>query len=123
METAEIAWPLGRLIVTPLVRVLARLRSYGTERVPSFGGAVLALNHFSWLDPAVFGSASPRTIYYMAKTEAHEVRGLGELIRTFGTFAVRRGESDREAVRMMRQVVRDGRLLGLFVEGTRQKTG
>jgi 1-acyl-sn-glycerol-3-phosphate acyltransferase len=59
----------------------------------------------------------------MAKIEAHRVPGLGQLIRTFGTFSVRRGESDREAVRMMRQIVRDGLALGLFVEGTRQRSG
>jgi 1-acyl-sn-glycerol-3-phosphate acyltransferase len=51
------------------------------------------------------------------------VPGLGQLIRAFGTFSVRRGESDREAVRMMRQVVTDGGALGLFVEGTRQRAG
>ena len=59
----------------------------------------------------------------MAKIEAHRVPGLGQLIRAFGTFSVRRGESDREAVRMMRQVVREGKALGLFVEGTRQRSG
>jgi 1-acyl-sn-glycerol-3-phosphate acyltransferase len=105
------------------VRLLAPLRVYGRERVPSEGGVVLALNHFSWLDPAAFGQASPRTIYYMAKAEAHAVPGLGQLIRAFGTFSVRRGESDREAVRMMRAIVRDGKALGLFAEGTRQRSG
>ena len=49
--------------------------------------------------------------------------GLGELIRAFGTFAVRRGESDREAVRRMREVVREGNALGIFAEGTRQRSG
>ena len=43
--------------------------------------------------------------------------------RSFGAFSVRRGESDREAVRTMRQIVRDGHALGLFAEGTRQKSG
>src|SRR5712691_11718160 len=123
MARTEIVWRLGRMIVTPAVRLLAGQRTYGGERVPLFGGAVVALNHFSWIDPPAFGSASPRTLYYMAKTEAHQVAGLGQLIRAFGTFSVRRGESDREAVRMMRQVVRDGHLLGLFVEGTRQRSG
>jgi 1-acyl-sn-glycerol-3-phosphate acyltransferase len=105
------------------VRLLAPLRNYGADRVPKEGGVVLALNHFSWLDPPAFGACSPRTIYYMAKVEAHRVPGLGQLIRSFGTFSVRRGESDREAVRIMRQIVRDGHALGLFVEGTRQHSG
>jgi 1-acyl-sn-glycerol-3-phosphate acyltransferase len=59
----------------------------------------------------------------MAKIEAHGVPGLGQLIRAFGCFPVRRGESDREAVRTMRKVVSDGLALGLFVEGTRQLSG
>jgi 1-acyl-sn-glycerol-3-phosphate acyltransferase len=59
----------------------------------------------------------------MAKAEAHRVPGLGQLIRAFGTFSVRRGESDREAVRLMRRAVANGHALGLFVEGTRQRAG
>src|SRR5919204_56884 len=59
----------------------------------------------------------------MAKIEAHRVPGLGQLIRAFGTFSVRRGQSDREAVRMMRRIVAEGKALGLFVEGTRQRSG
>src|SRR5207302_9301567 len=51
------------------------------------------------------------------------VPGRGRLVRPFGTFSVRRGESDREAVRLMRQLVRDGHALGVFVEGTRQRSG
>jgi 1-acyl-sn-glycerol-3-phosphate acyltransferase len=59
----------------------------------------------------------------MAKVEAHRVPGLGQLMRSFGAFAVRRGESDRDAVRTMRELVRAGHALGLFVEGTRQRSG
>jgi 1-acyl-sn-glycerol-3-phosphate acyltransferase len=123
VNRVDLTWAVGRLTIGSLVRALAPLRVYGAERVPSEGGVVVALNHFHWLDPPVFGAASPRTMYFMAKVEAHRVPGLGQLIRTFGTFSVRRGESDREAVRRMREVVRDGHALGLFVEGTRQRAG
>jgi len=123
VNVTDVVWALGRPTIGGLTRAVAPLRNYGVDRVPRHGGVVLALNHFHWLDPAVFGALSPRTIYYMAKIEAHRVPGLGQLIRAFGTFSVRRGESDREAVRMMRHVVADGRALGLFVEGTRQLAG
>ena len=116
----DVAWFIGRATLGTLMRIFAPLRIYGAERMPLQGGLVLALNHFSWLDPAAFGGRSPRTIYYIAKHEAHEIPGVGHLIRAFGTFSVRRGESDREAVRMMRDVVRRGDALGVFVEGTRQ---
>ncbi len=123
MSAVDAAWGVGRLTLQPLAMLFTRLRVHGAERVPPTGGVVLALNHFSWIDPAAFGSACPRTVYYMAKIEAHRVPGLGHLIRQFGAFSVRRGESDREAVRLMRQIVRDGHALGLFVEGTRQRSG
>ena len=123
MNRVDVAWAIGRPTIGGFVRLLAPLRNYGADRVPKEGGVVLALNHFSWLDPPAFGACSPRTIYYMAKIEAHRAPGLGQLIRAFGTFSVRRGESDREAVRIMRQIVRDGHALGLFVEGTRQRSG
>lgn len=123
MSTVDAVWVVGRLTIGTAARIVAPLRIYGRERMPAYGGVVLAMNHFSWLDPPVFGVTSPRTIHYMAKSEAHRVPGLGQLIRAFGTFSVRRGESDREAVRLMRQVVRDGLVLGIFAEGTRQRTG
>ena len=123
MNRVDVAWKIGRPTIGGLMRLFTPLRVYGKERVPREGGVVLAFNHFSWIDPPVFGHASPRVIYFMAKSEAHRVPGLGQLIRTFGTFSVRRGQSDREAVRMMREVVRDGHALGLFAEGTRQRSG
>ena len=43
------------------------------------------------------------------------------MIRLFGTIPVRRGESDQEAVRIMREIVRRGDALGMFPEGTRQE--
>jgi 1-acyl-sn-glycerol-3-phosphate acyltransferase len=123
MNRADVVWGVGRFTVQPVVKLFVPLRVYGVERVPRQGGVVLAFNHFSWIDPPVFGAACPRTIHYMAKVEAHRVPGLGQLIRSFGAFSVRRGESDREAVRIARQVVQDGNALGLFAEGTRQRSG
>jgi 1-acyl-sn-glycerol-3-phosphate acyltransferase len=123
MTRTDAAWAVGRPTIGTLARVLTRLRVYGADRVPPTGGLVVAANHFSWVDPPALGAASPRTLYFMAKVEAHRVPGLGQLMRTFGAFPVRRGESDRDAVRTMREIVRDGGALGMFAEGTRQRSG
>ncbi|MFN8222242.1 MAG: lysophospholipid acyltransferase family protein [Gaiellales bacterium] len=123
MNRVDLAWAIGRKTIHPLFAGLTRTKVYGKENVPLEGGCVLACNHFSWVDPPVLGIASPRVVYFMAKIEAHRVPGLGALIRSFGTFSVRRGESDREAVRMMRQLVAEGKALGIFAEGTRQLSG
>jgi 1-acyl-sn-glycerol-3-phosphate acyltransferase len=119
----DVAWLIGRPVLGIPAALSSRLRSYGDERIPRTGGVVLAFNHFSWIDIPCFGFVCKRHLYFLAKVEAHKVPGLGELIRTFGTLSVRRGESDRDAVRRMREVVRDGEALGVFVEGTRQRSG
>jgi 1-acyl-sn-glycerol-3-phosphate acyltransferase len=123
MTKSDITWMVGRPTLGAILRGLVPLRIYGSERMPRSGGLVLALNHFSWLDPPAFGSASPRNIRYLAKIEIHRVKALGQLIRAFGAHPVRRGESDRDAVRLMRECVQKGEVLGLFVEGTRQRSG
>ena len=123
MNKTDVVWAIGRPTIGTAVKIAAPLRVYGAERVPLEGGLVVAANHFSWIDPPALGAASPRTLYFMAKVEAHRVPGLGQLMRSFGAFAVRRGESDRDAVRTMRQIVRDGHALGMFAEGTRQRSG
>jgi 1-acyl-sn-glycerol-3-phosphate acyltransferase len=122
VNTHDVLWPFGRTALGGAAAIATRLRTYGAERVPE-GGVVLAFNHFSWIDIPIVAWATPRPLYFLAKVEAHRVPGLGQFIRAFGTIAVRRGESDRDAVRRMREVVHDGEALGVFVEGTRQKSG
>ena len=123
MKSEDVFWFFGRPVLGGSAALATRLRSYGTDRIPPTGGVVLAFNHFSWIDIPCVGWVSKRNIYYLAKVEAHGVPGLGSLIRSFGTLSVRRGESDRDAVRRMREVVREGEALGVFVEGTRQRSG
>jgi 1-acyl-sn-glycerol-3-phosphate acyltransferase len=123
VKRQDISWFVGRHTLGTLAARAAWLRTYGKERIPPEGGLVVALNHFSWIDIPLFTVANPRDTFFVAKAEVHRIPGLGQFIREFGSFAIRRGESDREAVRHMREVVRDGGCLGVFVEGTRQKSG
>ena len=121
MNRVQAAWLVGRPAFNAVIRTLAPLRIYGTERVPRHGAFVLCCNNFSWIDPWAVGICVPRTVYYIAKQEAHDTPVMGWFIRLFGTAAIRRGESDRDAVRVMREIVRRGDALGMFPEGTRQK--
>ncbi|MFQ5426825.1 MAG: lysophospholipid acyltransferase family protein [Gaiellales bacterium] len=116
-------WSVGKCLIGGITHTLAPLTAYGRDRVPHHGGAVLAMNHFHAIDPAVFGTASPRRIVFAAKVEAHRTAGLGALIRAHGSLSVRRGASDRDAIQAMRRTVRANHLLGMFVEGTRQRSG
>ena len=121
MNRTQWAQLFGRPFFGMLVRAVAPMRVYGRERIPRNGPVILCFNHFSWLDPWALGSSVPRTLYFVAKQEAHDNPIVGPFIRFFGTSSVRRGESDREAIRVMREVVRRGDALGMFPEGTRQE--
>lgn len=123
MNRVDIAWAFGKPGMGGPTALVTRLRVYGQDRVPRTGGVVVAYNHLSWIDIPAFGWSSPRTVYFLAKAEAHAVPLVGAYLRLFGSFGVRRGESDREAVRRMRDVVRAGNALGIFAEGTRQRSG
>jgi len=123
VTTSDAFWAVGRIYMGIPARLATRARLYGGERMPRRGGVVLAVNHLHWIDIPIVGATSPRTIHFVAKVEAAGFPLLGRFLRWHGTIAVRRGESDREAVRRMRSDARDGRVVGLFVEGSRQRTG
>ena len=123
MTRVDRAWAIGRIYMGVPTRAMTRAKVYGRDRVPATGGAVYAINHLHWIDIPLVGVVSPRNIWFVAKAEAANHRILGWYLRLFGTIAIHRGESDREAVRRMRETARDGNVVGLFVEGTRQRSG
>jgi len=65
-ESPERTWPIARRLAAPITNLMAPSWGYGHELVPAAGGAVVAANHFSGIDPAVLGLHSRRTLYYMA---------------------------------------------------------
>jgi 1-acyl-sn-glycerol-3-phosphate acyltransferase len=119
-DYGDFAWKTSRRWISPLTFFLCRPRAYGLERMPN-GGCVLAINHLAWIDIPVVGAQSPRNINFVAKVELAGVPGFGRYLEWHGIISVKRGESDREAVREMRAFAAAGRAIGLFVEGTRQK--
>jgi 1-acyl-sn-glycerol-3-phosphate acyltransferase len=123
VSSTDVAWALGRVYMGVPARVLTRARAYGADRMPRAGGLVLAVNHMHWIDVPLIGALSPRNVYFVAKAEATGYPGLGRFLEWHGAIGIRRGESDRDAVRRMRDEARMGHVIGLFVEGTRQKTG
>jgi len=125
-EDPEVLWPRGLrpgVAVWILLRLARGSHGYGLDRVPLEGGFVLAANHFASLDHPLIGIFSPRAVFYMAKAELLEMPIAGELLQWTGAFPVKRGLADRDALREARRLVREGHVVGVHVEGTRQKFG
>jgi len=120
------ALPLYRIVGTlsiPVVKDLYRLRVRGLENVPE-GGFVLAANHTSNFDPWPLGIPflPDRQLRFMAKAELFNPV-LAPFLRAGGAFKVRRGEGDVEAMRTAVELVREGEIVVMFPEGTRQTKG
>jgi 1-acyl-sn-glycerol-3-phosphate acyltransferase len=122
-EDPEKAQRFARSFMGPVTTVLAESGAYGIDRVPASGGLVVASNHLNAIDPLLLPIFCPRTVYQMAKIELLEVPVAGEVLRWLGSFAVRRGEGDRDALRVARWIVQEGHAVGFFSEGTRQTLG
>jgi 1-acyl-sn-glycerol-3-phosphate acyltransferase len=121
----EKGWLFMRFNVVPITTTWLAPGSYcyGLDRLPQTGGAVFALNHLSAIDPPLVGSFSNQAIWYMTKSELLEIPVVGEALTWAGGFPIRRGESDRDGLRKARELVREGHVVGVFVEGTRQRFG
>lgn len=100
-----------------------RIEAIGREHFPKEGGVLLCANHIHNFDPLVVGIMAPRPVHYMAKEEIFSVPVLGNIVRKCNAFPVKRGFSDREALRTGLKILKDGHVFGLFPEGTRSKTG
>ena len=112
-----------RIIFAIFFQVLFRAKTYGKEHLPAEGPVILAANHMSNWDPPLLATFLPRPVSYMAKIELFEHPIFGAAIRRCHAFPVKRGAADRGAIKAAINVLKQGRVLGLFPEGTRSKDG
>ena len=122
-ERAAPLYAMARVFLRAFFRLFNRWEVAGGERVPAEGGVLLIANHTSYADPPIVGTASPRPVNFMAKAELFRIPVLGWLIRRTHAFPVRRGTTDREALRRAIRLLREGRVLLIFPEGTRSPDG
>lgn len=113
----------GRGLLMPFYKLLFWYKIKGRENVPDDGAFIVCSNHLSNNDPVLLGIAIKRQVFYMAKAELFRNPIAGWVIRHLGAFPVNRGAGDGKAINEAEQIVKDGKLLGIFIEGTRSKTG
>lgn len=113
----------ARMVVKGIFKPLYRIEIKGREKFPKEGGVLLCTNHISNLDPPTVGICAPRPVHFMAKAELFENSGSRKLMEAINAFPVKRGMSDREALRTGLKLLKENKVVGLFPEGTRSKTG
>lgn len=116
-------YTFAKNIVKIVLGPLYRVKTIGKEKFPKDGAVLICANHINNLDPPIVGITCPRDIHFMAKEEAFHAPVLKTILPKVNAFPVKRGMSDREALRTGLSLLNEGKVLGLFPEGTRSKTG
>jgi 1-acyl-sn-glycerol-3-phosphate acyltransferase len=123
-------WFLKFVAIGPVVKLVCRPHAEGVENVPRSGAAILASNHLSAADWVFLPMALRRRVTFLAKAEYFTGRGVkGFLQRAFFTGAgqvpIDRSSASaaEDAIRTGLRLLRQGRLLGIYPEGTRSPDG
>ena len=103
--------------------VVLRARVIGAENIPASGAFILAANHVSNWDPPFLGTFIAREVNYMGKEELFKNPVMAWICRALHVFPVKRGAADKTAIKTAVKILKDGKCLGIFPEGTRSKTG
>lgn len=112
-------------IVVAILKVLFfpfyRIRVYGKENIPARDDIIVCANHWSNLDPFFLALALPIKFNFMAKKELFEIPILRNILKAAGVFPINRQGNDLKALRYAIGLIKDGKTLGIFPEGTRVK--
>ena len=116
-------YEVAQKIVLPPILWLWRFRSQGAEHVPMSGPLIVACNHASYMDPLVLGVGCPRPLAYMAKLELFSLPILGPLIKRLNAYPVDRFQNPLAGIKRSVEMLRQGKAIGIFPQGTRVRTG
>ena len=99
------------------------LKVYGRYSFPMEGPVIVVPNHLSNNDPPICGYALPRHVHFMAKQELF-VNPISRFFCTWlGAFPLNRVAIDKVAIRHALGLLKDNKVLGIFAEGNRQRSG
>ncbi|MGA2757896.1 MAG: lysophospholipid acyltransferase family protein [Solirubrobacteraceae bacterium] len=111
-----------RVISSLYAWTLLRARSVGANNVPETGPAILAPNHFSYMDHFLIGMFIRRKVRFMAKSQLFTPVARWVYLQG-GVFPVRRGARDEDAFITAEAILDASGVVAMYPEGGRSRTG
>ena len=123
MGQSKVLYSIGKVLLLPVYKLIYRYKVIGSENMPKQGGVILACNHLSFSDPVLLGLAQKRRLFFMAKSELFRNKFASFIIRHLGAFPVERGAGDGKAIKTGEEILCEGNVMTIFLQGGRTKTG
>lgn len=121
MRENKVLYKACKLIYSTLLKILYRPTAIGLENIPEDGPLIFAGNHRHAFDPVVVMTHTKRIVHYMAKETLF--KGLhGIIFKHIGLIKVYRTKNNPEAIQVAVELLKQGGTIGIFPEGTRNKT-
>lgn len=114
---------LGYTLSKVIGKVFFRYRILHRERMIQTGPVILAMNHQSYLDPPLAGTACDRAIYFLARRTLLDVPLLGWVLPKLNVIPVNQEGVDRSAIKALIRVLQAGNGVLVFPEGSRTPDG
>lgn len=123
MGQSKVLYRVGQAVCRPIMKVFYRYKFINNNSIPHEGAYIIASNHMSFSDPVLLGLGQRRRLFFMAKQELFNNKFFAGLIRALGAFPVERGAGDGKAIKTGEDLIKEGNVMTIFIEGGRTKTG
>lgn len=123
-EKSFVFYRFLRVILRPIQMLVWPTKVIGAENAKKVKGALFTCNHYSKMDSMIpYFVLFKKEAHALAKYELFTNPVAGWFLHKMGAIPVRRGEADIESVKQVLRVLKDGKQLLIFPEGTRNKEG
>jgi 1-acyl-sn-glycerol-3-phosphate acyltransferase len=119
------AYWIVKAILSPILRLLFKVKVEGVENIPAEGPVIMASNHVSFCDSIFLPLVLKRRITFVAKAEYFDDPKTAWFFRAVGQIPIRRegGSASQRALDTAREVLESGGVFGIYPEGTRSPDG
>lgn len=119
---APLLYKISKIVLGPIFRLYYNPKIVGKEKIPKDGSIVIAGNHKHLFDQCLTIISTKRCIHYMAKREYFDNKKIAWFFKGTGCISVDRSKKDPKAKELALDVLKDNGAIGIFPEGTRNKT-
>lgn len=113
---------IGRLVLSPIFKLYYHPKVIGKENIPVSGAILIVGNHKHLYDQCLTIVSTKRFVRYMAKREYFDNKKVAWFFKGTGCISVDRSIHDKDAKEKALDTLKSGGAIGLFPEGTRNKT-